>query len=174
MNLGSVVFVAGLVLAPSFAFAQEEAAKPCAATDVSLPSEMSGWTTKADLAAAADKAGLAKAALSPGHAVTATLLHTPAVTYPGQPAKPGGSVAYGGLLSLIVKQAGTYRIGLSSGAWLDVVEGGKLALSSAHGHGPACSTIRKIVDFPLKPGRYVVQISANAEPSLGLMVWRQP
>jgi hypothetical protein len=42
-------------------------------------------------------------------------------------------------------------------------------ISSAHGHGPDCTGIRKMVDFALTPGRYTVQISANAAPQITVM-----
>ena len=101
-----------------------------------------------------------------------SLLPTPSVHYPLQPEKPGGSVSHGGLLGFTITEAGTYRIALGSAAWIDVVRGGKPVTSTAHGHGPACSTIRKMVDFPLMPGRYILQVSANAGAGLPVLVTR--
>ena len=173
MRFEAMMMAAGLALASVSATAQETA-QPCAAQDAALPKEMSGWSSKSDIATATGAQDLTKAELALGHAANLSLHHTREVQYAAQPAKPGGSVAYGGLAGLTVKDAGTYRIGLSSGAWIDVVKGDALTRSTAHGHGPACSTIRKIVDFPLQPGQYVIQISANADPAIALMVWRQP
>ena len=56
--------------------------------------------------------------------MTVALGHTREVQYIARPEKPGGSVAYGGLLQLNVKGAGTYQVNLSSGAWIDVVKDG--------------------------------------------------
>ena len=47
---------------------------------------------------------------------------------------------------------------------------GKSVLSTAHAPGPACTGIRKTVQFPLQPGKYVLQISANADPAIDVMV----
>lgn len=173
MWLRTIAMMTAMTLVTIGAHAQETQPS-CADKDKSLPAEMAGWTTKSDVASATKTGDLSKAQLAPGHAVTAALRHTPEISYAIQPEKLGGTVAYGGMVELTVKEAGTYRIGLGSGAWIDVVKDGKATRSTAHGHGPACSTIRKIVDFPLQPGRYVIQISANADPAIAVMAWRQP
>ena len=41
---------------------------------------------------------------------------------------------------------------------------------TAHAPGPACTGIRKTVQFPLQPGHYVLQISANADPTIAVMI----
>ena len=174
MRIETLAIICAAALAPALAQAEAPQQPACATTDNALPAEMAGWSTKSDIASATDAKGLPKAQLAPGRAVTASLHHTRDVAYVTQPEKPGGTVAYGGLLELVVKDAGTYRIGLGSGAWIDVLQRAKSIQSTAHGHGPACSTIRKIVDFPLQPGRYAIQISANADPTVAIMAWRQP
>lgn len=174
MQFKALFVATAIMFLPFAAQAQEmQPATACKEMDKSLPAELSAWTQKSDLASATRAAELGKARLVPGQAATVTLHHTPDVTYVAQPAKPGGSVSYGGLLDLNIKKAGTYRIGLSAGAWLDVVKNKKLLLSTAHGHGPDCSTLRKIVDFPLQAGHYVVQVSANADPAIAIMIWPQ-
>jgi hypothetical protein len=47
-------------------------------------------------------------------------------------------------------------------------------MSTAHSRGPECSTLRKMVDFPLQPGRYVLQVSANADARLPILLARRP
>jgi hypothetical protein len=129
---------------------------------------------KTSLDAAGDPAGLNAATLTPGKAVTVTLHHTREVQYISQPEKPGGSVAYGGLLMLDIKNAGTYQINLSAGAWIDLLKDGAAVMSGAHAPGPACSGIRKTVQFPLQPGCYVIQLSANGDPTIAVMVSHVP
>ena len=63
---------------------------------------------------------------------------------------------------------------LGSGAWVDIVKDGKAIESVAHGHGPDCSGIRKMVDFPLEPGNYVLEIAANGQSQLPLLVAHLP
>lgn len=169
-----VAAVAGPALASGATAAEPPAAAACTATDADLPPALAAWTRKVELASATTAAGLSGASLAAGQAAHVALHGTREVTYPVQPAKPGGSVAHGGLLRIVVDQPGTYRVALSSGAWIDLVRDGEAAASTAHGHGPACSTIRKMVDFPLQPGAYVLQISANAEPDISVLAAKLP
>lgn len=150
------------------------APEACAATNAALPAELATWTQTAPLVAATTPADAGKATLAIGKAAAATLPQTPAVTYALRPEKPGGTVSYGGLFGVDVAKAGTYTVALSTAAWIDVVRDGKSVTSTAHGRGPACSTIRKMVAFPLEPGRYLIQIAANGEPALGIMVAERP
>ncbi len=79
-----------------------------------------------------------------------------------QPSKPlsGSHVATAGFE---VKRAGRYLVAVGGAAvpvrplWLDVVgEDRKPLTSVAHGHGPKCASITKIVEYDLKPGRYTL------------------
>ncbi len=53
-----------------------------------------------------------------------------------------------------------------------MVSGKAFVESSAHAPGPACTTLKKTVVFPLKPGRYVLEIAGNGEQILPFMVTR--
>jgi len=171
----SAAFILALLLAtPALAQEMQHAPANCPADAKPLPAALSAWTDKASLDAADNPAGLNAAALAPGKAVTVNLHHTREVQYISKPEKPGGSVAYGGLLMLDIKNAGTYQVNLSSGAWIDLLKGGATVMSGAHAPGPACSGIRKTVQFPLQPGRYVIQLSANGDPTVAVMVSHVP
>ncbi|HEV7694140.1 MAG TPA: hypothetical protein VGO52_25120 [Hyphomonadaceae bacterium] len=158
------------------ALAQTPAAAP--APDCSKPApltgELAGWSTKAPITSATNEATLSAAALTIGKSHEAALLKTPQVAYVLQPEKPGGSVSNGGLFSFTAETAGTYRVALSTAAWIDLIEDGKSLIPTTFGHGPDCSGIRKIVDFPLKAGKHTLQISANADPKMVLMVTKKP
>ncbi len=171
-----VLLSAVLALPGSAALAQETpgSGRPCATLDASLPQALSAWTSKAPLRSATRETGLAAALLRVGLAARATLHHTHEVTYVVEPDKPGGSVAYGGMLAVQIGEAGIYQVSLNSGAWIDIILGTSKIASTAHGHGPECSSIRKAVAFPLKPGHYIVQISASAAPTLDIMISRKP
>ncbi len=144
----------------------------CPATPPALPAELSGWNQRKALPASADARSATR--LEPGRAVDGGLRPTPQVRFALRPEKPGGSVSFGGIYALTVKQAGNYRVALGSAAWIDVLKDGAAVMSIAHGHGPDCSGIRKMVDFTLEPGEYVLQISANPEAKLPLLVTRLP
>lgn len=152
---------------------QAAAAAPDACTAVAPPpAEMSGWASPRPLDAGrtAERATM----LTPGGAVSARLSSTRDVRYAVRPEKPGGSVSYGGVFSFTVVTPGRYRVALGSGAWIDVLAYGKPATSVAHGHGPACTGIRKMVDFDLTAGRYVLQVAGNGTADLPLMVAKLP
>jgi hypothetical protein len=155
-----------LTFASTPAAAQMPQAPTCAA-QVTPTGGYASWSQAAPMPAGRD--ANAPAALTLGAASQVALAPTPDVHYALRPEKPGGSVSYGGLLALDVASAGTYRIALGSAAWLDVIGKNGPLRSTAHGHGPDCTSIRKMVDFALTPGRYIVQISANGAPSLTVL-----
>lgn len=170
--LFSVSIPLSLIALPAPVFAQEAGATaPCTAP-VDLPEALAGWRNP--VSAKAGDVQAKAVALPPGKAVALALFPTPKVAYPVRPAKPGGSVSFGGLASFTVAQAGTWRVALGSGAWVDVVKDGTAMPSIAHGHGPDCSGIRKMVDYSLTPGHYVLQVAANGADSLPLLVTRLP
>lgn len=181
---GIVLALAALCCAPvtsaiAQAGAHEHAAPTtapavCAAPE-SLPGPLAGWAAPhRPVAAARNAKATRNALLTPGQAADVTLQQTPRVTYPVEPGKPGGSVSFGGLLAFDVAEAGTYRVALGSAAWIDVVEDGASLVSIAHGHGPECSGIRKMVDYTVKPGRHVLQIAASGDAAITVLVTKLP
>lgn len=142
----------------------------CKAATPALPPDLSGWSKAEPLTAAATAGTAARASLTLGRAAQLRLSPMPAVRYALRPEKTGAPAGNGGLASFAVARAGTYRVALGSAAWVDVVRDGKAAASVAHGHGPACSGIRKMVDFRLTAGRYLLQVAGNADPVIPVMV----
>jgi hypothetical protein len=88
--------------------------------------------------------------------------------------KPGGSVSYSGVFAFTVPEAGNYAVALSSAAWIDVVEDGKALEPLSFGHGPACTTIRKMVVYPLRAGRHILQVAGSGAEAARLLVAKQP
>src|ERR1700743_2685124 len=174
MKFGILALAAAAALACASAQAQEMQARPKCDAIVAPPATLSGWTAKKDVTAADKAAGLMQASLTVDHGANVTLHPTGEVAYVTQPEKPGGKVAHGGLLAVSIAQAGTYQVNLSSGAWIDLLKDGAAVMSAAHAPGPACTGIGKTVQFPLQPGNYVLQISANADPAIQVMVSRVP
>lgn len=140
------------------------AAAPCPATPAPLPGELAGWTPMTDVAA-----GATPAAITIGHGVRATLLPAAGVTLPvpNDRAKAGSNA---GVYGFDVTAAGRYRVTLGAAAWIDVIAAGKPVTSAAHAHGPACSPIRKMVDFDLVPGHYLLQLSGSDFAVVPLMI----
>lgn len=161
--------LAGSGLSATAAWA-EEATPECAAP-AAPKGELAPWSQPVPLTSANYDTQLPEAQMRVGQAVELTLHPVGAVRFPVAPGKPGGN---GGLAELTIAEAGTYRVALGTGAWIDLVQDGKAVESTAHGHGEACTGIRKVVEFPLTPGRYVLAISANLDMRTQVLVAKKP
>ncbi|CAN5243724.1 hypothetical protein BH10PSE12_BH10PSE12_04160 [soil metagenome] len=162
---------AGLAAAPLLA----QDAPPACSSPLPLPELLAGWgASRISLVASAKASQTRKAVLPLGVAADADLLPTPSVQYPVQPGKPGGSVSFGGIFAFEAPAAGTYRVAINAHSWTDIIEGKAALVSSAHGRGPACTGITKMVDYPLQAGRHLLQIAANGDPKLTILVVRLP
>jgi hypothetical protein len=133
-----------------------QAAPQCAATDAALPANLSGWTAQAE-------------GFGVNRAVT--LDAGDVAKLPGVPAgaKPGGAA----MIGFRVETAGRYGVALDQRGWIDVVPGvagGAALKSAAHGHGPDCSSIRKIVRYDLQPGIYRLYLTGLEAPSAKVML----
>ncbi|WP_395398061.1 homogentisate 1,2-dioxygenase [Novosphingobium sp. BL-8A] len=139
-----------------------------------LPAELAAWNQRMPLAAARNaKQVLTVARLDLGRAVDGELAPTRKVRYATPPGQPGASTSFGGLYAFSVSQPGDYRIVLGTAAWIDVVKparDSKPETSTTHGRGPDCSGIRKMIDFPLQPGDYVLQISGSPDARVPLLI----
>jgi hypothetical protein len=124
-----------------------------------IPAEWSGWSVTAPLTADLQTGGRKEMTLAP----------VGSVKLAATPVKPPVTGMYAGTVAFDVARAGRARIALDQGAWIDVVKDGAIVKSTTHGHGPKCSGIRKIVDFDLTPGRYVVQIVNAPKDRIGVM-----
>ena len=162
------------IAAPAFAQQPQAAAPACATMDASLPADLSDWNGQAVLASATGAADLGKASIALGKGYEAALLNTPKITFPVQPEKPGGTVAHAGLFEFTVPAAGSYTVALSTAAWIDVLENGKAVTPASFGHGPECTSIRKMVVFPLQAGKHTLQVSGNADPKMKILVGKKP
>lgn len=171
-NGGAGAFAVGAFAALPLS-AQEAAAPACKEGVVAPSEELSSWASSTPLVAAASPATSVRTRLVVGRAARLALSPTPQVRYLLSPEKPGGSSSYGGLVRVDISEAGTYRVALGSAAWVDLVSAGKAMTSSAHGHGPDCTGIRKMVDFPLTPGRYTLQVAGSSEPQITVMMVRR-
>ena len=149
--------IALLILAPASVLAQDKRPntvppETCTAK-APPPAGMEAWSQPAPLAAALGEAGLDKAALKPGQAVAARFVPVSQVKYRVPPEKADGPATYGGLYRLTITEPGTYRVASSAAPWMDVfAPGSSTPTRTAHfGHGPACTGIGKMVEFPCSP-----------------------
>jgi hypothetical protein len=81
--------------------------------------------------------------------------------------------SFGGMLAVDVREAATYQVSLSAGAWIDVLKDGAEVASTTHEHGAECSGMAKMVSFVLQPGRHVIQLSGNKDDTIKVTVVRK-
>jgi hypothetical protein len=89
-----------------------------------------------------------------------------AITYAAKPAKPTlNDSAQGGLIRFHVEKAGIYRISITSGHWIDVVDGDHLVKSKDFQGSRDCERPHKIVEFDLPAGKdLILQFSGSTDP----------
>lgn len=148
-------------LLPVAMLAQSAPAEACVRIDDELPVALQGWAsrdTPADMQ------------LPIGQARTARLEPVAAIAFASPPERAPAAGSFGKMLRFTVEHAGSYRVALGARAWIDVVKDSKPIASTAHGHGPRCSSIRKMVSFDLAPGTYVLQLSGADAPGITVLV----
>lgn len=154
--------LAALVSASPALAAEDKWQPPKCEAPVPVPADWAGWESPVE----APENG----AISAGKAWNFTLAPVAEVTLTGFDGKelPEGSM--GAVLTFIAPQDGTYLITVGDPMWIDVIGPDGVVESSAHGHGPDCSGIGKIVHFPLKAGTYRVELSAAQVGASRLMI----
>ena len=75
---------------------------------------------------------------------------------------------------LRINEAGRYAIAADGKVWIDIRANGAPLASVGHGHGPACSGIRKIVWFTLSAGTYELTLSKAAAARVRLLIVPAP
>ncbi|PAX08646.1 homogentisate 1,2-dioxygenase [Sphingomonas lenta] len=159
------------MLATLIALAAAQAQPACPVTPAPLPAELAGWRSgEAAIAGAEVKEA---EVLTLGRGARAALHPSAHVAFPVRPAKPGPG-AHGGLLAFDAARAGRYRVALETPGWIEVVRDGRAVPSVSHAHGPACSGVRKMVDFDLEPGRHLLEIAGAPNASVTVLVTYLP
>lgn len=140
------------------------------ANEANLPSELVSWKNLSYVASAKNNVELSNSALVVNKASYVGLINTPKIVYITRPTNEGGTVSYGGLFKIDIKEDGIYRVALGNASWIDLVKDGKAAKSIAHAQGPENSGIRKMVDYPLEVGTYTLQLSAGADSTSAVLI----
>jgi hypothetical protein len=82
---------------------------------------------------------------------------------------PKNADSYAGFLRVgTLPKAGTYRITLSKGAWIDVFQDGHAIKSGAFSGALGCEGVRKSVKFNLTAAPITIEISSAAENTIGI------
>lgn len=135
-----------------------------------LPTELSAWKSLSYVSSANNAGDLAESKLTLNSASLVGLLPTPKIQYIARPVNEGGSISYGGMFQITIKEPGLYRVILANASWIEMVKDAKGAQSVAHSHGPEHSGIRKMVDYNLEAGTYTLQLSAGADTTSAILI----
>lgn len=140
------------------------------AKEAVLPPELSAWKSLSYVGSAKNTSELSDATLTLNTASVVGLLPTPKIEYVARPTNEGGSVSYGGIFQITLKEKGLYRVVLANASWIEMVKDGKSAQSVAHAQGAKDSGIRKMVDYNLDAGTYTLQLSAGADTTSAVLI----
>jgi len=121
---------------------------------------------------AAAKPGADVPQLNVGTLYSLKLTDEARVTFATGPAKASGAPgAQAGLVRFRVKKAGRYRVSITSGHWVDVVDGGQLVPSVDFQGHVGCERPRKIVEFDLPAERTLtLQFSGSNDPEVVMAI----
>jgi hypothetical protein len=105
-------------------------------------------------------------------AVMVTLVQFADANLPMVPSRaPKSPDSYAGFMRVsALPKPGTYRITLSHGAWIDVVQDGHEVKSSAFSGATGCDGIRKSVKFELTAKPFIIEISGTTAHSISIVV----
>lgn len=114
---------------------------PCRTLDTALPRPFAGWTRPGRT-------------LDTGNALVLAV-------------KRGGAVS----TTVRIRKPGIFGIAADQNGWIDLYRGpGKALPMASESRGPACSTIRKIVRYRLRPGTYRVEVRQLTTNRVRLML----
>jgi hypothetical protein len=91
---------------------------------------------------------------------------------PQEPSRPPNFPdSYAGFITLPAPaSAGTYRVTIAHGAWIDVIQDGHVLKSTDHTGAIGCDGLAKSVKFDLAATPFAVEISSSTQPAVTLVV----
>lgn len=161
-----------MVFAALAPLALSHTAEDCSAFTWDLSREFAVMRSPAVRIAAAP-AGAAKPAwLELGTHYSATLVPQRAVNFVQPPARQRkAEQPMAGLLYFRTAKAGRYRVALTSGHWIDVLDGASVITSTSHEGRSGCELLHKVVEFELPANRALtIQLSGQDAAVVGITV----
>ncbi len=164
-SLGALLLVTGGALGAATAPA---AADPCSTFTWDVSRELAVMKQSPRALTAGDKPGAAVPELQLGQLYEVKLAAQGGVTFAGKPGKPTlGDGTQAGLARVHIDKAGAYRVSITSGHWVDFVDGATVIKSRDFQGQRGCERPHKIVEFDLQGGRDVVlQLSGGSDATV--------
>jgi hypothetical protein len=152
-----------------------------AASTAALAAEPSGcdkfkWDIARERAAltATDRQKLtsgAEIATVPAGGIVLALRPTADAKLPNAPKPAPRDGTFAGLARITAApKAGVYTVSLSAGAWIDVVQDGRVLKPIAFSGATDCEGIRKTVKYELAPQPFVLQVSGAPEDAISIAI----
>jgi hypothetical protein len=118
-----------------------------------------------------DRPKLASGADITAPAITLALLAPAAAHLPTPPERAPKDGTFAGFVALkTAPKPGVYTVSLSSAAWIDVVQEGKILKPVAFSGATDCDGIRKTMKYALAASPFVIQVSGATENAIDLAV----
>lgn len=133
------------------------------------------WPIERERAAltAPDRAKLASGseqAALPSSAITLGLVAPSEAKLPTPPERAPKEGSFAGFTGIKAPKAGLYTISLSAGAWVDVVQDGRVLKPVAFSGATDCNGIRKAMKYELSGQPVVLQVSGARDNSLSIAI----
>ena len=172
----SIKFLFSILIAAFAVSAVHAADDPCTKFTWDVKNELAVMKQSARAVTGATKAGTSVPQLEVGKLYDLQLATQNKVTFAAKPAKPtlddGGQA---GLVKFKTDKAGRYRISITSGHWIDVVDGVQVIASRDFQGMRGCERPRKIVEYELAAGRdLVLQLSGSTDAKITLAITAAP
>lgn len=134
--------------------------------------ELAALQTTSNAIVASDGMSSSLIRIEPGTFYKAALHPQSAVTLASRPGKPMlDDDAMAGLLTFQVPADGRYRVSITTGHWIDVVDGGQIVSSLDFQGRRGCPLVHKIVEFELSAGRdLTLQFAGGSAPESGVVI----
>ncbi len=138
---------------------------PCTRFTWDVSRELAAMKQTPRAVAAAVKPGADIPQIEPEKLYEVKLADQPKVTFLARPARGAGTDGtYAGLVRFRVEKAGKYRVSITSGHWIDIVDGTQLVSSRDFQGQHGCKRPHKIVEYELPAGRdLTLQLSGSVE-----------
>jgi hypothetical protein len=107
----------------------------------------------------------------PASGVTLALVALADARLPMPPERAPKEGTFAGFASFkTASKAGLYSISLSSGGWVDVVQGGNFLKPKAFSGATDCDGIRKTMKYELSAAPFVLQVSGTRENAISIAI----
>ncbi|HTE41808.1 MAG TPA: hypothetical protein VK629_13335 [Steroidobacteraceae bacterium] len=172
----SIKYLFSILIAALTVPAAHPADDPCTKFTWDVKNELAVMNQSANAVTVATKAGASVPQLEVGKLYELQLAAQNKVTFAAKPAKPtlddGGQA---GLVKFKTDEAGRYRISVTSGHWIDVVDGALVIASRDFQGMRGCERPRKIVEYELAAARdLVLQLSGSTDAKITLAITQAP